>query len=233
MFAHDDKTNKIGAIFGLVLLLFTVIAMVVGVRLVGMDRLQAMVAQAGPFAPLAFIAVKVITNVVAPLSAGPVQISAGMLFGLWPGTLYSIVGEVLGGTLNFLIARYLGWPIISRFVGTKGTNKIEHYYKRLGGWRALLHARLLLFAVYDFVSYAAGLTSIKLRDYFLISLVAGFVPTFLSVAIGTLVAGSFSVWFVLEITGFVLLTVVVLRAPYFKKREAKAKQAPVERSVAC
>mgnify|MGYP003513917987 CR=1 FL=1 len=46
--------------------------------------------------PLAFIAIKIVTYVFAPLTSGPIQFSAGILFGLLPGTLYVLIGEVIG-----------------------------------------------------------------------------------------------------------------------------------------
>jgi uncharacterized membrane protein YdjX (TVP38/TMEM64 family) len=52
----------------------------------------------------------------------------------------------------------------------------------------LLFSRLFLSSVYDFISYAAGLTSLAFPRYLVITAIGGVVPTLLFVAIGASVA---------------------------------------------
>ena len=154
---------------------------------VGIEQLRAMILGAGPLAPLLYILLKAAAYVFAPLSSGPVQLAAGLLFGVLPGTLYTVIGEVLGGTLSFLIARNLGRPAVLRFAGEAGLARIDEFVGQLGGWRALVYARFFLFAIYDFISYAAGFAkSITLRQYVLVSIICGTPPSFLFVYAGEL-----------------------------------------------
>lgn len=154
---------------------------------VGIEQLRAWILSAGPLAPLLYILLKAAAYVFAPLSSGPVQLAAGLLFGVLPGTLYTIVGEVLGGTISFLIARHLGRPAVRRFAGEAGLARIDEFVGQLGGWRALVYARLFLFAIYDFISYAAGFArSITLRQYLLVSIICGTPPSFIFVYAGGL-----------------------------------------------
>src|SRR5262245_3528135 len=76
-------------------------ALVIGINAIGVDRIQEFIASAGVFAPLVYIAFKTVTYVVAPLSSGPLQLFSGVLFGLVPGVIYTLIGEVLGGSINF------------------------------------------------------------------------------------------------------------------------------------
>ena len=116
--------------------------------------------------------------------------TSGILFGLVPGTLYTIIGEVLGGTISFLIARRLGRPVVRRFVGADGMNRVDNFVNQLGGWRALIYARLFLFSIYDFISYAAGFAeAVTLRQYLIVSFFVGLIPTFLFVAAGASLTG--------------------------------------------
>ena len=62
-------------------------AFAITIEAVGVQTIQDQIARAGVFAPLAYIAIKIVTYVVAPLSSGPIQLSSGILFGLWPGTV--------------------------------------------------------------------------------------------------------------------------------------------------
>lgn len=168
--------------------LIIITALTLLIEAVGLERLQALIDEAGPLAPLIYVFIKAVTYIFSPLSSGPIQLSAGILFGLWEGVFYTLIGEVIGGTINFLIARKLGRPVVRRFVGDDGMRQVDQLYHRVGGWRALAYSRLLLFSIYDFMSYAAGLTPLRLRTYILISACVGFVPTFIFVGIGTTLA---------------------------------------------
>lgn len=156
------------------------------VQQVGGEQLESMVEQAGIWGPLVYIAIKALTFTFAPLSAGPIQFASGILFGVIPGTLYSVLGEVIGGALNVMIARLLGRRIVRRFVGDAAMARIDDFYQRhLDNWKSLLAARLLLFSVYDFISYAVGFGHIRLSVYVLVSFVGGLIPTYIFVAIGS------------------------------------------------
>ncbi len=153
---------------------------------IGDDELKLLVERAGVWAPLVYIAIKALTFTFAPLSAGPIQFASGILFGVIPGTLYSVLGEVIGGSVNVLIARLLGRRIVKRFVGDAAMKRIDEFYERhLDDWKSLLAARLLLFSVYDFISYAVGLGHIRLFVYIAVSFVGGLLPTYIFVAIGS------------------------------------------------
>jgi uncharacterized membrane protein YdjX (TVP38/TMEM64 family) len=176
-------------IFGALAFVVITLLMLAAVEWIGVERIQKSIENAGPFAPLVYILLKAATYIFAPLSAGPIQLSSGLLFGLWPGVFYSLAGEVIGGSISFLIARKLGRPAVARFVGQNSVARIDQLIGQLGGWRALAYARLFLFSIYDFISYAAGLTTtITFRQYILVSAVLGFIPTFIFVATGTSLA---------------------------------------------
>ena len=156
------------------------------VHSIGDDELKLLVERAGVWGPLVYIAIKALTFTFAPLSAGPIQFASGILFGVIPGTLYSVLGEVIGGSVNVLIARLLGRRIVKRFVGDAAMKRIDEFYERhLDDWKSLLAARLLLFSVYDFISYAVGLGHIRLIVYIAVSFVGGLLPTYIFVAIGS------------------------------------------------
>src|SRR6266545_3814598 len=164
------------AVFGFLSLVGVTVIMLAVLKAAGIERLQRMVAEMGPWAPAVYIVLKASTYIVAPLSGSPFHVSAGALFGLGYGTLYSLVGDVMGGCANFWISRLLGRRVVVRFVGQQGMSRIDSFYRQLGGWRALLFSRLFLSSVYDFISYAAGLTSLAFPRYLVITAIGGVVP---------------------------------------------------------
>ena len=162
--------------------------LVVAVNAIGVDRLQAFIEDAGVFAPLVYIGIKAVTYIFAPLTSGPIQVVAGTLFGnVWLGTLYTLIGEVLGGSISFWIARRYGQPVVRRFVGEKGMQQVEDFYAhQMGGWLSLAIARVILFSLWDFLSYAAGLArNVRYTTYLAVSVILGAIPTFAFVWMGS------------------------------------------------
>lgn len=225
MQADSERFSLRAALLGITAFVAATLALLAAVETIGVERIQNAVMQTGPLAPLAYTALKAATYVFAPLSSGPIQLSSGVLFGLWPGTFYSLVGEVIGGTISFTIARRLGRPVVQRFVGAEGMARVDRFYAQLGGWPALLYARLFLFSVYDFISYAAGFgQTITTAQYVIISATAGFVPTFLFVAVGAGLAEDRSLLVPIYLA-IGALSFVPLAAAWYRRRR-KAHRPP-------
>ncbi len=181
------------------------------VHIVGLQELQLLVAGAGIWGPLFYVGVKAMTFTFAPLSAGPIQLAAGLLFGIELGTFYSLLGEVIGGTINVWIGRLYGRPLILRLVGVQGLQRIDSFYHRyLDDWKQLLVARLLLFSVYDFISYAVGLGRIRLLVYIAVSFFGGWVPTYIIVRFGTEAVQDLRVQLGIYVAAAILIVVFVL-----------------------
>ena len=222
MQTEPPKVSVRAIILGIVAYVVVTLALIYLIETLGVERIRSFIESAGPLAPLVYIAIKISTYVFAPLSSGPLQLSSGVLFGLWGGTFYTLVGEVLGGTISFLIARYLGRPIVERFVGQEGMGRVDSFVGQLGGWRALIYARLFLFAIYDFISYAAGLScKIKLHQYVIVSSTLGFIPTFLFVAAGASLADNRELVIIIYFA-IVLLSIVPVLIHRWRQRRHKS-----------
>ena len=189
--------------------------MTVVIDRLGVSRLQEAVLTAGPLAPLLYISIKTLTYIFAPLTSGPIQLSAGVLFGLWEGVLLTLIGEVLGGSISFLLARRFGRPVVARFVGQEGMLRVDSFYQtHMGGWQSLAVARVVMFSFWDFLSYAAGLSPVRFRTYVLISVVLGFLPTFVFVYLGTMLAmDSQALLFAYALVALMILLPILLRRP--------------------
>ena len=182
--APEVSTAAVLASAGGFLALLTILYVLVD--RVGIEDLQRLIADAGIWGPLLFVGIKALTFTFAPLTAGPIQFASGILFGVIPGTVYSVLGEVIGGAINVLIARLLGRRIVARFVGAAALQRVDRFYERhLDDWKSLLAARLLLFSVYDFISYAVGFGKLRLSVYVAVSFVGGLPPTYIFVLIGS------------------------------------------------
>jgi len=186
------------------------------VQAIGIDNLQQTIADAGALGPLIFIAIKAMTFTFAPLSAGPIQFASGILFGnVFLGTLYSVIGELIGGCVSFLIARHFGRPIVVRFVGQGAMKRVDEFYERfLDDWKSLLVARVFLFSVYDFISYAVGFSKIKFWVYVVVSFIGGLLPTFIFVWVGAEASQDSDFLLLIFLgTGIVIFALSIFRRP--------------------
>lgn len=135
----------------------------------------------GPLVMVGLIAVEV---VIAPLPGGWLAIATGYLFGSLPGFIYAYIGNVLGATVAFSLARYLGQPFIRKFVSDA---KYDYYSQKLKSSSlglALLYA-IPLFPI-DVISLLLGVSGIS-RQRFLVIMTLGFIP---NMAIMNFVGGS-------------------------------------------
>jgi uncharacterized membrane protein YdjX (TVP38/TMEM64 family) len=176
----------------------------------GGERLRVFVEQSGPWAPLTYVAAKAAATIVAPFSGVPLKAASGALFGFTGGVFYSLFGDVIGGCVCFLAARYMGWSTVERLTGEGRMARLNRLLDRgLGGWRELLFFRVTFPAVYNLLSYAAGSTKLPFRQYLAVTAFGGIIHTSILVTLGASVALSWEARLV-AFAGIALLSVVAL-----------------------
>ena len=126
------------------------------------DALSGWLAEAGVWAPLAFITFYAAATVFF-LPGSVLTFLAGALFGAMPGALYSLAGATLGAALAFLVARYLAADWVARRAGGRLKQLIEGVEAE--GWRFVAFVRLVPLFPFNLVNYAFGLTRIRLLAY--------------------------------------------------------------------
>ncbi len=114
----------------------------------------------GIIAPLVYVAIVTIEVVVAPIPGLMLYAPGGMVFGGFLGGLLSLVGNTLGAGIACQLIRTLGGK---RFTAWLEQGRLKLYHERLsrsGLWLILL-LRINPLTSSDLVSYAAGLTGIR------------------------------------------------------------------------
>lgn len=115
------------------------------------------------------ITAQIIQVIVCLLPGQPIQFAASYLFGIFHGLALSIAGAVIGTVISFSLARFLGRDFLYLFFDR---DKIEEYYIKLNSGKALMIV-LLIYLIpgvpKDLVSYAAGISEMKLRPFILVS----------------------------------------------------------------
>jgi len=169
------------------------------------EEVRAWLARLGPLGPLGLIAFNTIQVVVAPIPGYPVQIAAGYLFGWWRGSLYSVVGMILGGLLAMTLARVYGRPLVQRVVGAD----------RLERWEQVAHLNslaiwfvLMLGPLGDAPYYLAGLTRLPVLKLLAIVLLVRTPSVIVSAALGAGLISWRSPWFIGGATVFIVLGIL-------------------------
>jgi len=157
---------------------------VVGPALPGDPRqLQQWLQSTGPIAPIAFIALMILAIVVPPIPSIPLDLAAGLTFGIFWGTVYTVVGAEFGGLIAFALSRRFGRPWLARHLSAKSLSWIDRTSDRLGIVGLMLMRFLPVFD-FDWVSYAAGLTPMPARHYALATLIGMIIPVVGIVSVG-------------------------------------------------
>lgn len=189
----------------------------------------------GAWAALLFVLVMA-TAVVLLLPGVLFTTGAGFVFGVVEGTLYVVVGTLLGAVLAFLMARHLFGERARRYVMARSRLRLLSDEATAHGWKVVLLTRMIPFFPSKLSNYFFGLTDFSLRGYVGGSLL-GFIPYSLhNVYLGSLAAdlstlgqrelGRTPLQWTLYITGFVFTVAAVL---YFNRLARRALARMEER----
>lgn len=149
---------------------------------------RAFVAGFGLLAPAVLIVLQAIQVVLAPVPGHVLAAAAGYLFGPWWGTLYNVIGIILGSTVAFALARRFGRSYVERIAHSEA---IE-WFDGIDDRHKL--ATLFLFFLFpglpdDALCFLGGLTQIPLWKlvavaavgrapaFFLVNVFGGYVGT--------------------------------------------------------
>lgn len=141
----------------------------------------------GSIGAIAFIGIYIAAT-VAFLPAFILTLGAGVLFGVWLGSIYVFIGATLGSIAAFLVGRYLARDWVAKKIADN--DKFKAIDRAVGneGLKIVLLTRLSPAFPFNLLNYAFGVTGVSVRDYIIGSI--GMIPgTIMFVYIGSL-AGS-------------------------------------------
>lgn len=131
-----------------------------------------------------YLILQALQVIVALIPGGVIQILGGVLFGKLMGTVWCVVGILLGEMVVFKLARRFGMPIVEAFIDKKGIKKFEF----LNDSKKLEISLFILFLIpgipKDVLSYLAPLTKIKPLPYYVLSMLGRMPAIILSAVMG-------------------------------------------------
>lgn len=159
----------------------------------------------GAWGPILLIVLSGLGMLVAPIPNAPLAIAAGILWGTWLGTLYALLGQLLGATLGFYAVRFLGRRYLPRLVGPAAAARIDELSLSMGA-HVVFWTRTAPFIPIDFTAYAAGLTALRYRTFIAAFMLGAIVPTWLIVWFGDSLTQSWR----MQVVSFGLLIIALL-----------------------
>ena len=115
-----------------------------------------------PAAPLVFLFAHLLASLLF-IPRTVLAVAAGLLFGVWLGTLWAALGSVLGAVAGFWIARYVN----GGFIELEKLPRLGPILLKAerGGWRAVAALRLIPIVPHSLANYALGLTKLPVGPY--------------------------------------------------------------------
>lgn len=171
----SSRTPRIlaGCGLGLVLLAAAVGSRLLPGSVVGqLETILHAIQGLGSVGIVVFIAVQVLVAISGLLPASLFGIAAGAVYGVSLGFAIAAFSTMSGAFIAFILSRSLLRPTIARMLQNRA--KLQNFDAMLArdGWRFVFLLRLSPVMPFAVTSYALGLSSITLRDYWVGSLAA-------------------------------------------------------------
>ena len=178
------------------------------------------VASYGPYAMAVSAMLMIFQSLIAPLPAFLITFANANLFGWWQGAILSWVSSMVGAALCFALARVLGRDVVERLTSRDGLQQIDVFFEKYGR-QSVLIARLLPFMSFDIVSYAAGLTSMKLGPFLLATGLGQLPATVVYSYVGGMLTGGAKLMVTALMVLFALTVLIALLRQIYVARNAK------------
>ena len=176
----------------------------------------------GVYAAVISFALMVLQSIVAPLPAFVLTFANANLFGWWQGAILSWSSAMAGAAVCFYIARILGRDVAERLTSKTGLKQIDNFFEKYGN-NTILICRLLPFVSFDYVSYAAGLTSMSFWDFFIATGIGQLPATIVYSYVGGFLTGGARLFMLGLLIMFAIVSLIFMfRTIYMNKHKKKA-----------
>jgi uncharacterized membrane protein YdjX (TVP38/TMEM64 family) len=157
----------------------------------------------GVWGPILLITVLAVAMVIAPIPNPPFMIAAGIAWGTFLGVVYSVIGQLIGSMIIFVLSRKFGRRFIPRLIGQEGAERVDRLALQMGP-QLVFWWRMMPIS-FDFAAYAAGLTTMRFRLFITLVALGSIVPTTVVVGFGDSFGKS---WQAIAVTGGLIVLAV-------------------------
>ena len=174
----------------------------------------------GPYAVAVSFLLMVFQSVAAPLPAFLITFANAAIWGWWRGAILSWSSAMAGAILCFMIARIAGRDVVEKLTTKFAMDSVEQYFERYGK-HTILICRLLPFVSFDFVSYAAGLTSMSLAAFLIATGIGQLPATIVYSYVGGMLTGSVKMVVTALLLIFALSAFIALAKKMYTDKHSK------------
>ncbi len=133
----------------------------------------------GFWAVLIFLLLMVLQSLIAPIPSELVLLSGAMIFGFWGGVILGIIGSMLSAAITYYVSNRGGRAILEATgdkisLADRMISIMDEWIESWGFW-AIVVGRAVPVIMFDPVSYAAGISNIKPKQYYIATLI-GSIP---------------------------------------------------------
>lgn len=178
----------------------------------------------GVWAVVVSFLLMVFQSIAAPLPAFLITFSNAAVFGWWQGAILSWTSSMVGAVMCFYIARIAGRDAVEKLTSKFAIGSIDEYFERYGK-HTILICRLLPFVSFDYVSYAAGLTSMGLVPFIIATGLGQLPATIVYSYVGGMLTGSAQIVVTALLIIFALFAGVALFKKIYTDKKAKKVEA--------
>ena len=160
------------------------IVAVVYLQRYGIAPLQSAVNEMGIWAPLGLFLLRGVSIILPALPSSVYSLLAGSLLGFKAGYLTIILSALVFCSAAFFIARRWGRGPVSRLVGASAMKRIDGFSKNQLEGNFFLMTGLLMTGLFDFLSYAIGISRTHWRLFAPALLISVLISDSILVAVG-------------------------------------------------
>ncbi len=161
-------------------------------------------------------------SLAAPLPAFLITFANAAIFGWWQGALLSWTSSMAGAALCFYIAKVLGRDAVEKITSKFALESVDGFFQRYGK-HTILICRLLPFVSFDYVSYAAGLTSMSFIPFFAATGIGQLPATIVYSYVGGMLTGGVRMVVTALLILFALSIFVMLLKLIYNEKQNKRK----------
>ena len=130
--------------------------------LMDQERVRAWISGFGAWGPLALIGMIVAQTVLSISPVSLLAVAGAYVFGFWGGVLYAFIGMGIGSSLNMLLGRRFGRPLVDKLIDPKSIATFDRFTAQRGAWFFLV-IFVLPWVPDDLACYAIGLSPLSLK----------------------------------------------------------------------
>ena len=137
-------------------------------------EVEAWISSVGFAGWLVLLGLQILQVIVAFIPGGPVELIAGVLFGVVGGTVVCLVGSVIASSVIFFTVRRVGASFVERLFGKEQVLQFDFFHDN----RRMETVTFLLFLIpglpKDMLTYLAGISRIRAGRFLVISTLGRF-----------------------------------------------------------